>query len=79
MCPTYLTGKQISFSQKLMSITLTAVSTVHIGGGREVIFIRVDLSLGPPWEILQGEDRGAVYVGAYWIIVIKVKVQWEGR
>jgi hypothetical protein len=35
--------------------------------------------LRPPWEILKGEERGAVHVGAYWIVVIKVKVQWEGR
>jgi hypothetical protein len=57
-----------------MNITLTAVSTVHIGGGREVIFILSMFVLGAPWEILNGEDRGAVHVGAHWILVIKVKV-----
>jgi hypothetical protein len=45
MRPTYLTGKQISYSQKRTNITLTAMSIVEIGGGREVIFLRVDLCI----------------------------------
>jgi hypothetical protein len=45
MRPTYLTEKQISYSQKRMNITLTVMSIVQIGEGREVIFIRVDVRI----------------------------------
>jgi len=60
-----------------MNITLTAVGTVHIGGRREVIFIRVDVCIrtavgnterrrerrGSRGRILDGRNKGQGAVG----------------